>query len=337
MTIAAAFALLLDGASAPAGTVIVAANGVDGGACGAKTSPCRTITRAIANAGVDDTVVVGPGRYGDVNGNTSIGGADEEEPNVNGCGCILDVGKRVTVVSRDGASATIIDAGKTSFDLVRVSADGAQFGQKNKGFTLTRTKSGFDALDVTANDAGVGGHIVSGNEFFGYNVEGSRNTITASRLSGGAEGVVVTGDDNVITDTVATGTGNAGFNINSNRNSLRGVVAIGNAIGIALAGSGHTVTASTSIANTVEGIDVLATNAVITKTNVIGNSTGAPTDNCGIATSAAVTVTATKNYWGAATGPGADPADDACEKQGGTIITSPFATKEIKTAPKPLR
>src|SRR4029078_3528309 len=123
-------------------------------------------------------------------------------------------------------------------------------------------------------------------------------------------------DDNVITDTVASGTGNAGFNISGNRTVLRGVLGIGNAVGISMSGNGHTVTGSAMSVNTVSGIDIIATDVVITKTNLLGNS-GTILLNCGISPAAAVTVTATKNYGGAATGPGVDPADDACPNPGG--------------------
>src|SRR5262245_3880387 len=42
----------------------VANTGVDGPTCGSAASPCRSITRAIANAATGDTIQVGPGVYG---------------------------------------------------------------------------------------------------------------------------------------------------------------------------------------------------------------------------------------------------------------------------------
>ena len=44
----------------------------------------------------------------------------------------------------------------------------------------------------------------------------------------------------------------------------------------------------------------------------------------------------TNNYWGAATGPGADPSDDVCGASGEQPVTAPFATKPFTVDP-PLR
>ena len=47
-------------------------NGVDNQACGTKAAPCRSISQAIAYAKDGDKILVGPGRYGDLNGNGSF-------------------------------------------------------------------------------------------------------------------------------------------------------------------------------------------------------------------------------------------------------------------------
>jgi hypothetical protein len=54
--------------AAPADALLryVANNGVDSATCGTLAAPCRSITRAIAHAVAGDTIVVGPGRYGDI-------------------------------------------------------------------------------------------------------------------------------------------------------------------------------------------------------------------------------------------------------------------------------
>lgn len=329
--------------AAPAATLLVAPNGVDSGSCGAKAAPCRTITRAITNAGINDTVLVAPGRYGDVNGSLSISGADEETPNVNGCGCVLEIGKRVTVVSRDGAAATVIDGGKAGLHTVRISADGAVFGKKNKGFTITGAAGGGNAgLDVVANGTTVTGHVFFDNPT-GIFVEGSRNLIGSSRFFvKNSDGIVVTGEDNVITESAVSGTSGVtgfGFSLNGNRNTVRGVFATGNAIGISLFGTGHVVSGSVVVRNTVVGVDMAGTgqSATIAKTTM--HSNGGPLQgNCGLSLSGmSSTVVATGNYWGAPTGPGPDPADDVCISVSGTAVTTPFATKEHKTPTKPLR
>jgi len=65
-------------AVADSATLNVANNGVDSDICGAASAPCRSISQAIANAADGDTVVVGPGRYGDLNGDGRLGGPGEE-------------------------------------------------------------------------------------------------------------------------------------------------------------------------------------------------------------------------------------------------------------------
>lgn len=64
--------------SAEAATVFAANNGVDGPSCGAKSSPCRSITQAIAVAAPADKVIVGPGSYGDLDCDGVVGEPGEE-------------------------------------------------------------------------------------------------------------------------------------------------------------------------------------------------------------------------------------------------------------------
>src|SRR5687768_2789620 len=70
--------------------VHVANNGVDTSTCGARDDPCRSITQAIANAKAGDTLLVGPGRYGDVNGNDVLGEPEEEMPAAD-CRCAVHI------------------------------------------------------------------------------------------------------------------------------------------------------------------------------------------------------------------------------------------------------
>ena len=66
--VAAGVVLLASSASAK--TLVSAMNGVDSMACGANTAPCRSIGFAVLNAADGDTILVGPGYYGDVNRDT---------------------------------------------------------------------------------------------------------------------------------------------------------------------------------------------------------------------------------------------------------------------------
>ena len=69
----------------------------------------------------------------------------------------------------------------------------------------------------------------------------------------------------------------------------------------------------------------------VAKNNFVGND---PFLNCALQLTVVPSATATNNYWGAPTGPGADPADTTCN---GTVTTTPFATRpfNVKASIKP--
>ena len=66
-----ATALLLSGLAVDvaAATLYARTNGTDTAGCGSSSHPCRTISAAVRAAADGDRIVVGPGRYGDLNGN----------------------------------------------------------------------------------------------------------------------------------------------------------------------------------------------------------------------------------------------------------------------------
>jgi len=74
---------------------------------------------------------------------------------------------------------------------------------------------------------------------------------------------------------------------------------------------------------------VTAFSGKIESNNIFGNVSNAfAGNNCGVINDGVAGLLADKNYWGAATGPGPSrPANDVCNINGGTTITSPFATK----------
>src|SRR5215208_2160256 len=126
------------------GTIYVADNiGTDGAGCGASaTTPCRSISQAIANAVAGDTIIVGPGRYGDLNRNGVLG----EPGEITGystppsCACVLLVDKRVILISSAGAAVTMIDG--RSVDVIQnvlLSTAGGEFGRPGQGLTVTGT------------------------------------------------------------------------------------------------------------------------------------------------------------------------------------------------------
>ena len=62
----------------PRATLHVETNGVNSAACGALANPCRTITQAILNARTYDWILVGPGRYGNLDLDETVGEPGEE-------------------------------------------------------------------------------------------------------------------------------------------------------------------------------------------------------------------------------------------------------------------
>src|SRR6185369_1185356 len=153
-----------------AATVLVANNGVDDGNCGGKTAPCRTITRGIAVAGAGDTVLVGPGRYGDLNGDGLFNAPGEETADLGNCDCVVAVNKPLKLLSRDGASATVIDIGSANLIGVRLDANGVVFGKKGKGFTITGGSTIADCLWVLGDSSVVAGNIADNCARFGFGV-----------------------------------------------------------------------------------------------------------------------------------------------------------------------
>ncbi len=74
----------------------VANNGLDSASCGLLASPCRSLTQAIANASANDRIIVGPGRYGDLNEDRILGNSPGEENPPGGtasCFCIIHINK----------------------------------------------------------------------------------------------------------------------------------------------------------------------------------------------------------------------------------------------------
>ena len=77
---------LITVSAADARTLYVANNGVDNLVC-ELGNPCRFISRAISRAVPRDTIIVGPGIYGDLNRNGILGEAGEETGGFPGCDC----------------------------------------------------------------------------------------------------------------------------------------------------------------------------------------------------------------------------------------------------------
>ncbi len=316
-TMLVAAALLIFTTSSFGSTLRVANNGLDGPTCGAKNSPCRSISHAIARAAPGDKIVVGPGTYGDLNGNGVLGEAGEETP-APGCGCMLAVNKGVSLTSSDGAAETIIDGrtvgGANGLATVLLVMDGGEFGRPGKGFTVTNTFNSDGAgividsgnIAVRGNQivatfanfsslpSNVGGTgidtvnfpetiLIEGNQVMGWalgiRAQGAGKTLRGNKVSLNRFGIVSFGA-NVVTSNVVSDSGTA-FDL-GDQTSARGNAAYGNTTGLFVATG--------------------AVPTVFDKGNFVGNQ-------CGFFSKSAGTTNATDDYWGAVTGPGPLPAE----------------------------
>ena len=401
---------------AGAATLNVATDGVDGGGCGAKDDPCRSINFAIGVASPGDKIVVGPGTY-----------TAATEP-AAACGtCLIFVDKEVQLESATGAGTTIIDAQNQSLDVIEVDAGAsdARIGKKKKGFTLTRSldrngvlvnagaagvriqgnvatangEAGFD----NANDELIADNVASGNgsagfltrasssgaklqrnmssdndaagfrseaasgptsydknqalenSSAGYDLDGALGTFKNNQaVRNGARGYDFRNQIGAtVQSNLAQGNAGEGFDLTlSNDNTLIGNVAASNNVGFEItSGTGNVFTKNASVGNRSHGFNIQSSggDSVLTDNASIGNtgtglrSTASPITiegnnffgnddadaNCGVETDTGTAVVATNNYWGAATGPGPDPADDACAISG-SITSAPFAASAFK-------
>jgi parallel beta-helix repeat protein len=332
----------------------VANHGADSATCGSATDPCRSLRRAIQNAAAGDRILVGPGRYGDLNRDGALDPAAGEEAGEDGtgCACLIKVDKRVAIESLAGAAATIVDAGGAAERIVRIQAGGVSFGKAAKGFTLTGGADFGVVIDAGATGVKVTGNLVTDTNLEAFSVAGSEHTLTRNVAhANGGEGFVVDGSAHVLTGNlaggggdngfrlvfasrqvtltgnVAAGNGRAGFRVTGADHTLTGNVASGNrAEGFRVFDTGHVLTGNTAAGNDASGVRLEpAASAAFTRGNLSGNDLVA---NCGLRNESGGAIDARNTFWGAATGPGADPADDVCNV-GSTTTVAPFATKPI--------
>jgi len=328
-----AFAPLAHGA-----TLYVANTGTDGSGCGTSTTTqCRSISQAIALAVAGDTILVGPGRYGDLNRNGVLGDIAGEETGAPGCSCVLAINKNVIIISNAGAAVTIIDG--RSVDVISnvlLITVGGEFGRPGKGFTVTETKyrdaSGDFAAYGIALDVPVRGNQVVFT-LFGANSSGTgigtvndaAIRIEGNQVTGYYVGIAGRGSATVSKNQVM----NNFYGISATGGDVVGNVATANFTGIVLLeGTAHASTNAVYM-NWDFGFGIQSPfSGVVTKNNIFAN--GSTNSNCGLVNDGVVGLNATNNYWGAASGPGAPPADKVC---GSNATTSPFATKPFPVKP----
>ena len=343
--------------SAYAATLHVSNRGTDGPSCGSTANRCRSITQAIANAAPGDTIMVGPGRYGDLDSDGVLGEPGEEIGSP-GCGCMLSINKPVILQSTDGAAATVIDAASVEVNTnVLIIAVGVEFGRPNRGFTVTQTRMNAfragDGIVIDGSDVKVrGNQVVVVNppiypEFITgrYGISTVFNDfetilIESNQVIGWEQGMVIRGARKAVSRNHVS-YNFRGIDVDGGSGAAGTISVSGNVIGSNF--DGIRATGAVSIAgnavhgNQIRGIQVASGfSGTIAKNNIFGNGTFATAggiQNCGLA-NALPGLIATNNYWGASTGPGPDPADTVCHSGGGTTSTSPFATAPFAVNPE---
>lgn len=347
-----------------AASLIVANNGTDGPGCGGSGSPCRSISQAISNAANGDIIVVGPGRYGDLNDDSDFGDAGEEAAEVNvGCDCMIKVDKPVTIQSAIGASSTILDAGGRPITVVSIITNNVTFGVAKRGLTARRGDFGI-VVQTGMTGVGVSANIAADNNNHGFVLSGEGTTVNGNTATcNGDDGFNISGNNDVITGNVALNNDDNGFRLNgmnltvsgnvasANDNdgftmdtvsgsSIRGNVVSGNEEhGFELSGvSGTEIAGNSTLGNLGFGFYLsgsVGADLLINGNNIYGNNDADfnGSTNCGLRNESGVTnVNATANFWGNATvtGPGADPADNVCDEVGSGTTTAPTAEKPAK-------
>jgi parallel beta-helix repeat protein len=309
-------------------------NGVDSATCGPAANPCRSITQAIANAAAGDKIVVGPGTYGDLDGDGTLGSSPGEEVPPTFCNCMLLINKSVTIVSSDGAAETIINA-TTAVNLasnVSIVASNVKFGASGAGFTVTNVntppqdETATNGVTTNADQVVIKGNRVvvednvglpfSGIEDFG-GFDGTNTVlIEGNQVIGWTQGIAAGGINETITQNTVQFS-YRGIAVGG-QGTIKGNVVTGNTYGFVLYGNGVDITGNAILGNQT-GIDASA-GGTIEKNNIYGNG-------CGIYLYELPqpAVLADHNYWGAATGPGSAPANTTCGINASMAVVTPFA------------
>jgi hypothetical protein len=340
IVVSVALGIILVPLPAAAVTRTVSSTGIDSPTCGSSASPCRSITRALQNATAGDRIVVRPGLYSDDLDGDGVFGEPGEEPGLIGIGL-----EAVTVESTGGAAATVIRRRGTvpSSSAVSVSGTNAKFGKLNKGFTVI-TQGGANSTNVSVtapSGAEVVGNVIAGTINIGFGATGTGallkdNRVVCPSTSGGIGFLVLLGDGIRLERNAALGCG-LGFTVAGPGHVLTRNLAVGGGVGFNL-GDFAELSRNAALGSSNAGVTLNSgsTPGLILANSFAGNGAALGL-NCGIQNNTGTAVTAAGNFWGTATGPGADPADQACNTAGSTIVTTPFSTTDLTPTMAALR
>jgi len=164
-------------------------------------------------------------------------------------------------------------------------------------------------------------NIALGNTRAGFGISGSGHTVSDNVASDNSFGFEISFSGQ-FTHNVANSNGGLRFNFGSR---VGGII-------INPGVSGLEIRRNAVIGNGGEGIQVYSSNVTITENNIFGNGTTA--SNCGLTNGTGTVLMAPNNFWGAASGPGLDPADAVCNDANSATPVDPVATKPFTISVK---
>lgn len=164
--------------------------------CGSRSDPCLHIWLALAKAGTNDRIIVGPGSYRENLGFTIQG---------------------VRLESLAGPRGTLIEANDDTLAVVNISASRVRLGRKGRGFTLrgadaSTSVSGVQVFSSTLEAIRVEGNIARDNGS-GFILYGSRHVLRHNKaINNNAHGFYLRqGAKLMVRDNVAQSNGHRGF------------------------------------------------------------------------------------------------------------------------------
>ncbi len=322
-----------------AATLYVSAFGFDSPTCGAPGMPCRSISQAIDNAQAEDTLIVGPGHYGDANGDGDFKDPGDEDAALSGnCHCLVNVDKPLTILSSHGAKDTVIDAAGSDLNGVKLSANHIIFGKCDQGFTIKNAlgdqqEQGRGLYAQQISKFHVAGNLATNNKYYGFLLfEVTDGVLRGNVALDNKTGVRIDGASILVENnhsrqnTVGFSAIELGGDVELKQNHARDNLSIGVNLGAGVDFIGNTVNNNGERGISVgegEASTLVLWNNIYDNALSITNNTNS-LYNCGLTNMSQGTVRISQNYWGSPSGPGPDPADAVCDHTGSASPATPF-------------